>query len=118
MAVKLGHFVYEYAGDGCLFSKYCNHGLNMPLTESATRIEKDSEFPDDRFCGKFLATWVESISELETQTARLTIKRQPGSDNEAVGIKYMLIWEELKSGNRLFHGEAILYKDMLVVAYQ
>jgi hypothetical protein len=82
------------------------------------RIKVDSKFPEDPFCGEFLSTWVESVPQLDTKTGRLTIKRQPGSDNETVGIKYMLIWEDLKSGSCLYHGEATRYKDMLVGSYQ
>ena len=118
MAVQLGHFIYENAGTGCLLSKYYNPGLQAPLTESASRIQADPNFPDDPFCGEFLATWVESTPDLQTQSARLIITRKRHR-NIPLPDLYTLDWQDLNNPNsHPFYGEAFLYKNMLVGAYR
>jgi hypothetical protein len=118
MAVRLGHFIYEDAGAGCLLSKYCNSGLHAPLTESASRIERDLDFPNDPFCGVFLVTWVEGTQNLETESGRLIITRKRNGDVVLQDI-YTLDWQDLDNPEiHRFRGEAMLYKNMLVGAYQ
>jgi hypothetical protein len=118
MAVQLGHFIYEDAGTGCLLSKYCNPGLQAPLSESASRIQEDPDFPKDPFCGVFLATWVENPQNLKTQSARLIIKRKRHGNIVLQDI-YTLDWQDLNNPNKhRFRGEAMLYKNMLVGAYK
>jgi hypothetical protein len=117
MPVRLGTFTYENAGTGCLFSKYYNQGLNAPLTESSSRIQPDKDFPDDPYCGEFLATWVNTIIPRETVASRLFITRKRGHKGELLTDLYTFEWLDLKTGNQLFRGEAMRYKDMLVGAY-
>jgi hypothetical protein len=118
MPIKLGHFVYENAGTGCLLSKYRHAGLDAPLSESASRINIDDDFPDDPFCGVFLATWVESALNLVTQSARLIITRKRDSDRNPLPDIYTLVWRDATNNSRRFIGEASLYKNMLFGAYQ
>jgi hypothetical protein len=118
MAVQLGHFIYENVGTGCLLSKYCNSGLQAPLSEAASRIKEDTDFPNDPFSGEFLVTWVESTQNLITNSARLIIKRKSHGGNFLQDI-YTLRWEDLNNPSTLlFNGEAMLYKNMLVGAYK
>lgn len=118
MAVQLGHFIYENAGTGCLLSKYCNHGLEAPLTESATRIQEDPAFPEDPFCGVFISTWIESIQNVSTKSARLVITRKRHR-NVPLPDLYILEWQDLENvKTRYYIGEAMLYKNMLVGAYK
>ena len=119
MAVQLGHFVYENAGTGCLLSKYCNAGLQAPLTESASRQQPDPNFPDDPFCGQFLATWVEDAQGNITRNARLVITRKRVPNNTILQDLYTFEWQDLANpATRLYHGEAMRYKDLLIGAYR
>ena len=119
MAVTLGHFIYENAGTGCLLSKYCHPGLPAPLSESASLMQPDQNFPDDPFCGQFLATWVESTNPPQPQSALLIITRKRGPGNAVLLDRYTLVWQDLNNPvTRRFNGEGMLYKGMLVGAYR
>lgn len=119
MAVQLGHFIFENAGTGCLLSKYCNQGLDLPLTESASRIAFDGNFPNDAFCGEFLSTWVESISPEDVESARLIITRKRDASGNPLEDMYTLDWQDLQNpNNHYYHGEGMLYRDVLVGGYR
>ncbi|HET6252986.1 MAG TPA: hypothetical protein VFE32_02865 [Puia sp.] len=121
MAVKLGYFIYENAGTGCLLSKYCNAGLDAPLTESASRISLDPDpaFLNSPFCGDFLSTWVENVQNLQTRTARLIITPKRDRAGNPLLDLYTVRWQDsANAATRFFHGEAMLYKGMLIGGYE
>jgi hypothetical protein len=121
MAVKLGHFIYENAGTGCLLSKYCNTGLDAPLTESACRLSPDPDpaFLNNPFCGEFISTWVENTQNLQTKTARLIITPKRDSTGNPLLDLYTVRWQDpANPAKRYFHGEAMLYKGMLAGGYE
>lgn len=107
----LGYFVFQNVGNGCLISKYSNWTLPSPLTECAKKLRKSEPTKDD-FEGEYNSTWIEN-PEHPTPTERvrqatLTIKTKPNTE----GI-YVVEW----SDEATFHGEGMLFNDLLVGTY-
>ena len=107
MATVLGYFVFENAGDGCLLGKYSNWRLHSPLTECTKLIRMNDLQPG--FAGSYRSTWIEG-NQISGGVGQATLRIAPKANSQGI---FTLEW----SVDAVFHGEGMLYKDLLIGAY-
>jgi len=106
MAKKIiGAFVFKDLGDGCLVGKWLNSD-EPPVYPQAAKLEKKNKDGKEKFCGIYVATWVEQINV--TVNAKLEITRKKNST-------YRLKWYD--ADGPLFFGNAMVYENSLVGTY-